>query len=638
MASANLVKTYSLFTEYDVFLFKSGNHYKLHEKFGAHKVIVKGVPGTYFAVFAPAAKGVSVAGDFNNWNGKKHNLFVRWDESGIWEGFIPNLLKGELYKYHIKSKEQADVLEKADPFALFNELRPGKASMTWDSVYAWNDEEWMKSRAIKNSVKAPISIYEMHIASWKWHAIENRPLTYRELAPVLVDYLTLMQFTHVEFMPVMEYPYDPSWGYQITGYFAPTSRFGTPEDFKFLVDCLHQANIGVILDWVPSHFPEDAHGLARFDGSCVFEHPDRRRGYHPDWSSSIFNYGRPEIQSFLISNAMFWLEHYHIDGMRVDAVASMLYLDYSRNEGEWEPNIHGGNENLEAIAFIKEFNRAVYAEYPSVMTIAEESTAFDGVTRSVEHDGLGFGFKWMMGWMHDTLKYFKEDSLYRSYHHGTLTFSIFYAFSENFLLPFSHDEVVHGKLSLLGRMPGDEWNRFANLRLMYAYMYLHPGAKLLFMGAEIAQYKEWSFEQPLDWNLLEYPVHSGIQKLISDLNKFYRTKKALYKLNYDAEGFEWIDLSDEQNSVISFIRKASKRKDHLVVICNFTPVLQKEYQIGVPSGKTWKVVFNSDDAKYGGSGQLTTTSIKPTRSKKHGRVNSISIDLPPLGAVVLETL
>ena len=636
MATSNKVITHSRFTEYDIFLFKSGNHYKLYEKLGSHPIKVDGKKGIYFAVFAPAAEGVSVVGNFNEWNGKDHNLFVRWDESGIWEGFIPGLKKGELYKYHIKAKGVKDILEKADPFAHFNEVRPQKASIAWDAQYQWGDQKWMQTRSAKNSIHAPMSVYEMHIASWKWHEKENRPLSYRELAPVLVEYLTDMQFTHVEFMPVMEHPYDPSWGYQITGYFAPTSRFGAPEDFKFLIDQLHQAGIGVILDWVPSHFPEDAHGLAKFDGSCVYEHPDPRKGYHPDWSSAIFNYSRPEIQSFLISNAMYWLDHYHIDGLRVDAVASIIYLDYSRDEGQWEPNIHGGNEYLEAIEFLKEFNRAVYAEYPDIMTIAEESTSFAGVTHPVDKGGLGFGFKWMMGWMHDTLKYFKQDSLFRSHDHGTITFSIYYAFSENFVLALSHDEVVHGKSSLLGRMPGDEWTRFANLRLMYAYMFMHPGGKLLFMGGEFAQYQEWGFERQLDWNLLDYPVHQNIHRLVADLNKFYQNEPALYELGYDPDGFEWIDFTDYQNSVISFFRKGKSKKDNLIIICNFTPVVREKYLIGVPDKGNWKTVFNTDTIKYGGKEVTSATSFKTRKKSVHNKDYCLQVDLPPLSMLALK--
>jgi len=495
----------------------------------------------------------------------------------------------------------------------------------------------MENRHERNSLSSPISVYEMHMGSWKFHPAENRPYNYRELAPVLINYLTQMQFTHVELLPIKEFPYDPSWGYQITGYFAPTSRYGTPDDFKYFIDQLHQAGFGVILDWVPSHFPEDGHGLARFDGSCVYEHPDPSRGYHPDWRSMIFNYGRPEIKAFLISNALFWLREFHLDGLRVDAVASMIYLDYSRNEGEWTPNEKGGNENYDAINFLKEFNTAVYGEFPSAITIAEESTAFDGVTRPVDHHGLGFGLKWMMGWMHDTLKYFKEDSLFRCYHQKTITFSVYYAFGENYMLPFSHDEVVHGKQSLLGRMPGDEWTRFANLRTMYAYMFAHPGSKLLFMGAELAQYKEWAFDQPLDWVLLDFPMHAGIQRLVSTLNVLYRTEPALYEKNYDPEGFEWIDYQDIEHSVISFIRKGHERSDTLVVVCNFVSVQHDNYEIGVPSKKTWHVIFNSDDADFGGSGSLPTTQYKPDAKGRHGRKQRISLTMPALSVLVLST-
>lgn len=636
MPVENPVKTHSLLTEYDVFLFRSGKHYAIYKKLGSHVIEVDGQTGTYFAVYAPEAESVNVIGDFNEWSTELHPLFARWDDSGIWEGFIPGLNKGELYKYAITSKLADEILEKSDPFARYCEHRPSTASISWNEKFVWSDKNWMNSRHRKNSLEAAMSIYEIHLGSWKWHPTEQRPYTYRELAPILSDYLIELGFTHVEMMPVMEYPYDPSWGYQITGFFAPTSRYGSPDDFKYLINYLHKSGIGVILDWVPSHFPEDGHGLAKFDGSCVYEHPDPKRGYHPDWSSMIFDYGKPEVQSFLISNALFWLEQFHIDGLRVDAVASIIHLDYSRDEGQWDPNIHGGNENLEAIAFVQEFNRAVYAEYPDVITIAEESTSFEGVTKPSDAGGLGFKLKWMMGWMHDTLKYFKEDSLYRSYHHGTITFSAFYAFSENFMLPFSHDEVVHGKASLLGRMPGDEWVRFANLRAMYSYMFAHPGSKLLFMGAEIAQYQEWAFERELDWNLLQYPIHIGIYKLIAALNKLYTSTPALYQKSYDSTGFKWIDNTDFQRSVISFMRKGKYSKDDVVVICNFTPVIREKFVIGIPSRKTWEIIFNSDEMEFGGSGQLKTIDYTPTKAASNGHKYSLNIDLPPLAVLVLQ--
>ncbi len=637
MAKYRSVATFSRFTEYDIFLFKSGKHFRLFEKLGSHVAEFESKAGLYFAVYAPAAEEVSVIGDFNHWDATKHVLFARWDDSGIWEGFIAGVEPDILYKYSIKAKNEDKRLEKADPFARYAELRPKSASIVWSDDYVWNDTAWMAKRKNKNSLEAPLAVYELHLGSWKWHSNHERPLTYRELAPALIEYLQAMQFTHVELMPIMEFPYDPSWGYQITGYFAPTSRFGTPEDFKFLIDELHNADIGIIVDWVPSHFPNDGHGLSLFDGSHVYEHPDPRRGYHPDWQSMIFNYGRPEIVSFLISNALFWLDQYHIDGLRVDAVASMLYLDYSRDEGGWEPNIHGGNQNLEAIDFLQSFNTAVKNEFPDVLTIAEESTSYEGVTRAVEDGGLGFDLKWMMGWMHDTLKYFKEDSLFRSHHHQTITFSAYYAFSEHFMLPFSHDEVVHGKASLLGRMPGDEWTRFANLRAMYAYMYTHPGAKLLFMGAELGQYSEWAFDAPLDWNLLDYPVHQGIQRLVSALNVLFRTEPALYEKNYESQGFEWIDYQDSKNSVISFVRRGKRRSDQLVVVCNFTPVIKENYSIGVPSKKTWQIIFNSDDTEFGGSGYLAQLQFKPANKSRHGKKSSVNLVLPPLSVLVLST-
>ena len=516
------VITHSLFTDFDIDLFKAGKHFKLYEKLGAHLIEVNGVKGVYFAVWAPTAQTVSVVGDFNYWTQGEHVLNVRWDSSGIWEGFIPEITKGALYKYKIQSNIDGIVTEKADPFALYCEKPPHTASVVWDLEYKWKDENWMQNRKQNNALDKPYSVYEVHLGSWK-RAENNRFLTYLELADDLVKYVKETGFTHVEFMPIMEYPYDPSWGYQLTGYFAPTSRFGKPQDFMVLVDKLHQEGIGVILDWVPSHFPDDAHGLGFFDGSHLYEHPDRRKGYHPDWKSLVFNYGRNEVRAFLISNAVFWLQNYHADGLRVDAVASMLYLDYSREDGEWEPNIFGGRENLDTISFLKEFNEVIYANFDGVQTIAEESTSFPMVSRPTFTGGLGFGMKWMMGWMHDTLEYFQKETVYRKYHQNDLTFSMTYAFTENFMLPFSHDEVVYGKKSLIYKMPGDEWQRFANLRLLYGYMFTHPGAKLLFMGAEFGQTSEWNFENSLDWHLLQYDFHSGIKKLITDLNQLYKS-------------------------------------------------------------------------------------------------------------------
>jgi 1,4-alpha-glucan branching enzyme len=632
----NLVQTHSLFTDFDISLFKAGKHFRLYEKLGAHLTEVDGVKGVYFAVWAPSAHAVFVVGDFNNWNHAQHQLFVRWDESGIWEGFIPGIDLGCKYKYKIQSTNNGIITEKADPFALYCEKPPQTASVVWDLDYKWNDKKWMDTRKDSNGLDKPYSVYEVHLGSWKRNLEENRVLTYKELAEDLVNYVKETGFTHVELMPIMEYPYDPSWGYQLVGYFAPTARFGTPQDFMFLVDKLHQAGIGVILDWVPSHFPDDAHGLGFFDGSNLYEHPDRRKGYHPDWKSLVFNYGRNEVRSFLISNALFWLHHYHADGLRVDAVASMLYLDYSREEGGWEPNMYGGRENLDVISFLKEFNEAVYTNFEGVQTIAEESTAFPMVSKPTFDGGLGFGMKWMMGWMHDTLKYFQKESIYRKYHQNDLTFSMTYAFSENFMLPLSHDEVVHGKHSILGRMTGDEWQRFANLRLLYGYMFTHPGGKLLFMGCEFGQSREWNFAGSLDWHLLEFGYHDGVKKCITDLNNLYRKYPALYEKQFSPEGFEWIDYSDHQNAILSFIRKGTNEKENLVVVCNFTPVVREIYRIGLPKKGKLTEIFNSDNKDYGGSGVCNPKALKIEKELWNGRDYSVEIVLPPLGVVVFK--
>ncbi|WP_127136983.1 1,4-alpha-glucan branching protein GlgB [Flagellimonas oceanensis] len=626
------VVPHSFFTDFDIDLFKGGKHFRLYNKLGSHLTEVDGVKGTYFAVWAPSAKSVSVVGDFNYWNADEHQLNVRWDSSGVWEGFIPGVDKGTKYKYKIHSNNNDVWTEKADPFARFCEQPPHTASVVWEDDHKWQDIDWMNTREEKNGLDKPYSVYEVHLASWKkkngWES-----LSYLEMAEQLADYVEEMGFTHVEFMPVMEYPYDPSWGYQITGYFAPTSRFGKPSDFKVLVDALHQRGIGVILDWVPSHFPEDAHGLGFFDGSHLYEHPDRRRGYHPDWKSLIFNYGRNEVRAFLISNAIFWLDQYHVDGLRVDAVASMLYLDYSREDGEWEPNMYGNNENLEALSFLREMNQEVYASFKGVQTIAEESTAFTGVTKPVHFGGLGFGMKWMMGWMHDTLEFFKKDPIHRSYDLNSISFSLTYAFTENFMLPFSHDEVVYGKQSLLYRMPGDEWQRFANLRLLYGYMFTHPGGNLLFMGGEFGQSSEWNFQESLNWHLTQYDFHSGIQEVIKDLNKMYRTHPALYQKQFSPEGFQWIEYNDQENTVISYIRKGEDPKDDLIIVCNFTPVPREKYRLGVPKTSTMKLVFNSDDEKYSGSGMGKKT-VKPSKTEWNGYEQSVVLNLPPLGVVV----
>lgn len=629
----NPVQSYSLFTDFDINLFKAGKHFKLYEKLGAHCIEVNGVQGVYFAVWAPSARNVSVVGDFNYWVAGQHQLQVRWDSSGIWEGFIPNVEKGMRYKYKIQSNNGGIITEKADPFALYCEKPPQTASIIWNLDYKWKDAKWLKSRKDKNALDKPYSVYEVHLGSWKKNLEENRSLTYRELAQDLVNYVKETGFTHVEFMPIMEYPYDPSWGYQLVGYFAPTSRFGSPQDFMFLVDKLHQAGIGVILDWVPSHFPDDAHGLGFFDGSNLYEHPDRRKGYHPDWKSLVFNYGRNEVRSFLISNAIFWLQNYHADGLRVDAVASMLYLDYSRKDGEWEPNIYGGRENLDAISFLKDFNEAVYTMFPDVQTIAEESTSFPMVSRPTFLGGLGFGMKWMMGWMHDTLGYFKRDSVYRKFHQGEITFSIMYAFSENFMLPLSHDEVVYGKRSIFGRMTGDEWQRFANLRLLYGYMFTHPGAKLLFMGSEFGQSTEWNFEGSLQWHLLQFGYHKGIKQCITDLNSLYKSTPALYEKQFSADGFEWINFGDSNNSVIAYIRKGVK--ESVVIVCNMTPIVHKNYKIGLPQNGKLTEIFNSDNTQYGGSG-VHNKLIKIEAQKWNGKPFSAEIVLPPLGIVVFK--
>jgi len=626
---------YSLFTDFDINLFKAGKHYKLYEKFGSHIVTVDGVTGTYFAVWAPSAKSVTVIGDFNFWIEGEHPLNVRWDDSGIWEGFIPNVGIGSVYKYKIQSSHDDVKTEKADPFAKKCEHPPKTASVVWEDNYSWKDNKWMNNRKKNNALDAPYSVYEVHLGSWK-QKNGNDFLTYEEFAEDLVNYVADMNFTHVELMPVMEYPYDPSWGYQLTGYFAPTSRFGNPDGFKFLVDAFHKKGIGVILDWVPSHFPSDDHGLGFFDGSHLYEHPDRRKGYHPDWKSLIFNYGRNEVKSFLISNAIYWLDQYHADGLRVDAVASMLFLDYSREDGEWEPNKFGGRENLDAINFMKEMNTAVYENFPDVQTIAEESTSFPMVSRPIYLGGLGFGMKWMMGWMHDTLEYFAKEPIYRKHHQNDLTFSLNYAFTENFMLPLSHDEVVYGKKAIVDKMPGDEWQKFANLRLLYSFMYTHPGTKLIFQGGEFGQTKEWNFQQSLDWHLLEYKVHEGAQKCVKELNKLYRKEKAFHQKQFTAEGFEWIDHGDHENSVLSYIRKGENEKDTIIIICNLTPIPRENYRVGVPKQGTLKEIFNSDTRDFSGSGNYKNTKIKADKTTWNNRENSVELNLPPLAMIALK--
>ncbi len=627
---------YSRLTDFDIHLFKTGKHFKLYEKLGSFPVEFNGKKGTYFAVWAPNARTVSVIGNFNYWNSESHKLAPRWDESGIWEGFFPGVQRGEAYKYAIHSNT-GDFLEKADPFAMFAETPPKTASIVWDTAYEWKDKKWLEKRKAQTGKPKPYSVYEVHFGSWRRKYDDgNRSLSYREMADELVAYVSDLGFTHVEFLPVMEHPFFGSWGYQITGYFAPSSRFGTPEEFMYLVDCFHQAGIGIILDWVPSHFPGDVHGLYKFDGTHLYEHSDPRKGFHPDWKSYIFNYGRNEVRSFLISNAIYWLDRYHIDGLRVDAVASMLYLDYSRKEGEWIPNEYGGRENIESIILLKEFNEQAYSQFPDIITIAEESTAWPGVSKPTYLGGLGFGQKWMMGWMHDTLKYFKNDPIHRRFHQNEITFSIMYAFTENFMLPLSHDEVVHGKGSLLGRMPGDEWRRFANLRLMFSYMYTHPGTKLLFMGGEFGQSSEWNHDQSLDWHLLQYPAHQGIYQLMKDLNVLYKSEAALYHYAFDDRGFEWVDYSDHQNSVIIYQRKSDKKEDLLLVVCNFTPETRYHYRVGAPYRGQWREIFNSDEFKYGGSGVLNQGALTTTPIKYHQKDYSLSLTLPPLGISVLK--
>ncbi len=632
----NTVQVYSLLSDLDIHLFREGKHAELYKKLGAHIIDDKKQKGVYFAVWAPNAKSVNVVGSFNGWNKHEHQLNVRWDSSGIWEGFIPDLKKGDTYKYSIET-QNGGFIEKGDPFAKLWEVPPKTASVIWDEEYHWEDAKWMKGRHKNNALNQPYSVYEVHLGSWRRKLEKpDESLSYVDMADQLVNYVKDLNFTHVEFMPVMEHPFFGSWGYQIHGYFAPTSRFGTPGDFQYLVDRFHQEGIGVLVDWVPSHFPGDDHGLYRFDGTALYEHEDDKEGFHPDWESYIFNYGRNEVRSFLISSAHCWLDRFHLDGLRVDAVASMLYRDYSRKEGEWVPNIHGGRENLEAISFLKDLNLSVYDKFPDVQTIAEESTSFPGVSKPIYANGLGFGMKWMMGWMNDTLEYFKEDPLFRRYHHNKITFSLAYAFSENFMLPLSHDEVVHGKGALIERMPGDEWQKFANLRLLYSYMYTHPGTKLLFMGDEIGQTSEWKHDISLSWDLLQFDPHKGVQSLVRDLNKLYKDEPALYEKSFEQDGFEWIELNDHENSILSYIRKGNDAKNNLIVLCNFTPNAKENYQFGVSEKGKWKEVFNSDKKEYWGSGFTNDEVLETSKEGMHGRPYSISAKVPPLGITILK--
>jgi len=625
---------FSLFTDQDIYLFKEGSHFNLYAKFGSHIASVDGREGTYFAVWAANAERVSVIGDFNQWNRESHPLEEREDGSGIWEGFIPGLGSGSTYKYHLLSKYNDYRVDKGDPFAFFWECPPKTSSIIWNLDYEWNDADWMRNRHSSNALDAPWAIYEVHLGSWRKVPEEgNRFLTYGEVAPHLIEYVKEMGFTHVEFLPIMEHPFYGSWGYQTVGYFAPTARYGSPQDFMVLIDQLHQNGIGVILDWVPSHFPDNEHGLVFFDGTSLYEHQDPKKGFHPEWKSYIFNHGRNGVRAFLTSSALFWLDRYHADALRVDAVASMLYLDYGRKEGEWIPNEHGGRENTGAIAFLEKFNEAVYRSHPDVQTIAEESTAWPMVSRPIYIGGLGFGMKWNMGWMHDTLDYFSKDPLYRKYHHNQLTFSIWYAFFENFILSLSHDEVVYGKGSLLRKMPGEDWQKFANLRLLLGYLYGHPGKKLMFMGAEFGQWDEWYHERSLDWHLLQYPPHQGVQRWIKDLNRLYRREPALYELDFRQEGFEWIDFRDWEGSIISFIRKGKSPEEIFLVVCNFTPVPRMNYRVGVPRGGIWKEVLNSDAKLYGGGGYGNFGRVEATPVSYHGKEHSLSLTLPPLGVL-----
>ena len=626
----------SLLSDHDLYLFNEGSHTRLYERLGAHPTVVNGTEGANFAVWAPDAHKVYVMGAFNGWNKTGHELHPL-GQSGIWETFVPNVRRGHAYKYHVVSRYHNYGVDKADPFAFYAENPPRTASIIWTLDYEWRDQSWMLERGRRNMLQAPMSIYEVHLGSWRRVPEDNnRRLSYREIAPVLADYVEQMGFTHIEFMPLTEHPFYGSWGYQTTGYFAPTSRYGTPQDLMYLIDYLHQHGIGVILDWVPSHYPTDEFALGFFDGTHLYEHSDPRKGIHKDWDSYIFNYGRHEVRSFLLSSAMFWLDHYHIDGLRVDAVASMLYLNYSREEGDWIPNIYGGNENLDAIDFIRRFNSEVYKVHPDVQTIAEESTAWPMVSRPTYVGGLGFGLKWDMGWMHDTLKYMSHEPVYRKYHHNELTFRMIYAFHENFVLPLSHDEVVHGKGSLLGKMPGDLWQKFANMRLLFGYMYAQPGKKLLFMGGEFGQWAEWSHEQSLEWHLLQYKSHRQMQQWVADLNRAYRDERALHELDCEPAGFEWIDGSDSQQSMLSFLRMSKGGDEVIVVVFNFTPVPRHNYRVGVPRGGFWKEILNSDSKDYGGAdfGNLGGTDAQTIVT--HGRPYSLSLIVPPLGAVFLK--
>ena len=631
------VWNYSLLTDEDVSNFQQGTNYRLYEKFGSHTICVLDTWGMYFCVWAPNATVVSVIGNFNDWKEGAHLLTARWDKSGIWEGFIPHFKLGEAYKYHIIGYEGRETV-KGDPLAHFWELRPNTASITWDLYYEWKDADWMKDRAAKNALDAPWSVYEVHLASWQRPDPNDEETynSYDQIAERLIPYVKEMGFTHVELMPVMEHPFDGSWGYQCTGFFAPTSRFGDPQGLMRLIDGFHQEGIGVILDWVPSHFPYDSHGLYMFDGTHTYEYADMRKGFHPDWNSYIFNYKRGEVKSFLISSARFWFDLFHIDGMRVDAVSSMLKLDYSREEGEWEPNEFGGNGNLEAIVFIKDLNETIFRDFPDVQTIAEEATDWPGVSRPTWQDGLGFGMKWMMGWMHDTLDYFKFDPLERRFHQDKFAFSMMYYYDENFMLPFSHDEVVHGKSPMLYKMPGDEWQQFANLRLMYTYMWTHPGARLLFMGNEFGQTSEWNYKSELNWPLLQFDPHRLLKDCVTALNRLLRNEPALYQRQFSTAGFEWIDLDHREESVMVYRRRGKKKKDDLLVILNMTPVVRNDWGIYV-KGKAYKEeIFNSDSQLYWGTGNVFNPDIRSELVDKEQKMYRLTVNLPPLGGIILK--
>ena len=635
--TAQAVWNYSLFTDEDVHAFQHGTHSTLYQLFGNKQMEVLGVQGTYFSVWAPNATAVFVTGNFNDWNNEAHPLKVRLESSGIWEGFIPNIGQGEVYKYHIHGYKGVK-LDKGDPYAHYWELRPETASITWQTDFSWKDQQWMEDRKIKNRIDQPYSVYEVHLASWM-RPDKNNPDSYNsytQLIDLLVPYVKEMGFTHVEFMPVMEHPFDGSWGYQGAGFFAPTSRFGNPQAFAALVDAFHQAGIGVILDWVPSHFPYDSHGLFMFDGANTYEYADMRKGYHPDWNSYIFNYKRGEVKSFLISSAKFWCDQFHIDGLRVDAVSSMLRLDYSRAEGEWEPNVFGGNGNIEAIEFIKDLNITLYRDFPAIQTIAEEASDWPGISQPVFMDGLGFGMKWRMGWMHDTLDYFKLDPIMRSGAQDKFSFSMMYYHDEHFMLPLSHDEVVHGKSPMLYKMPGDAWQKFANLRLLYAYMFLHPGAKLLFMGNEFAATKEWDFQSELQWDLLQYPNHGGMKYCVQELNALYKAHPALYELQYEEGGFEWVELNQRQEGIIAFKRKGKDPNQDILVVLNMTPVPRHQFTIHVGGKTIWKEIFNTDAKAFWGSGDVNNPPIQCVLVDGTSQSMEIQLDLPPLAAVVLK--